>query len=848
MLNINRAGATSTFLGGLTAAGLASSQGLTLTGGNIHYPSANFVLQSEGNLGIGTTSPAGRLGVAGNIYFDANTITLASSSAPTLTISYQRVSTSTIPDTTINAWSIATSTTVMPIFSVHTFGGTGIASTTVPGRIGIGTTTPEARLSIQGTTAAHLGIAGIHEILTMNSETGGTHFGNRLIAYNSPRLIANTFVANFIRILDDSGLANTARGLEVQSGSGTTTAGVNTGIFSIGKTFGVQGITTGTAAGSLIPAGVFAESRSPTEGQALRVYTSTTTTADLALWFQEGTQNFQGTGLKMNFGKGTGAFQGAFLNLQTNDVTQLIATTPGSIGIGTSSPFYATSSVANVSTHRGIHVHSGAMMTGKQFPMLLLDTDAASSAGNNWFIASRSDIDAAGGGDFEFAVDTAGTIYADNGTITTPADYAELFPAADSGGLEPGDLVSADGSSLSRLVQKSAGVPYDPRILGIVSTKPGFVAGYDINGGSDGGVVVALAGRVPVKVSTEGGEIKSGDRLTSSSIAGVAMKATTSGMTIGVALEPYDGAQYLSEGTIGVETNELTESGVKKLIKKLFKMPWSSFGGEEVKQEVREVVGEDTVTTSTTTVVVPQPGLGLEATVASGQTVKVGKILAFVNLTWVKLDPAVPQLASGALTPGPDNAWSVDQQSGKVNVGFFGNINLQGNNILDVGQIAGLFGKWRIDESGKLMAEEVQAKRGAFEESLEVGTQAKPTGITIYDEASGSPYCIRVSQGVVQSSPGKCVVNATLLTTPSDIESSAGVADTPAPTPADESPSEIPTQADILPTAPSDQTPAEAEPSETPSPAESPDEPEAVTPPPEAIPTPTDGADIISVE
>jgi len=47
-----------------------------------------------------------------------------------------------------------------------------------------------------------------------------------------------------------------------------------------------------------------------------------------------------------------------------------------------------------------------------------------------------------------------------------------------------------------------------------------------------------LVGRVPTKVSLENGPIRPGDLITSSSQAGVGMKATKPGRVIGVALEP----------------------------------------------------------------------------------------------------------------------------------------------------------------------------------------------------------------------------------------------------------------------------------------------------------------------
>ena len=54
---------------------------------------------------------------------------------------------------------------------------------------------------------------------------------------------------------------------------------------------------------------------------------------------------------------------------------------------------------------------------------------------------------------------------------------------------------------------------------------------------------VALAGRVPVKVDTQFGDIRAGDSLAPSPIAGVAMKATAAGPVIGTALEGFSGGR-----------------------------------------------------------------------------------------------------------------------------------------------------------------------------------------------------------------------------------------------------------------------------------------------------------------
>ncbi|HWB39177.1 MAG TPA: hypothetical protein VG604_02935, partial [Candidatus Saccharimonadales bacterium] len=117
------------------------------------------------------------------------------------------------------------------------------------------------------------------------------------------------------------------------------------------------------------------------------------------------------------------------------------------------------------------------------------------------------------------------------------ADYAETYYSA-SGDIDPGTVVVSDPTIKAGV--KSSTTPYQNGLMGIVSTQPGEIVGDGTNSGTP--VALALAGRVPVKVSTENGPIKAGDYLTSSSTPGVAMKATKAGNVIGTAMENYDAA------------------------------------------------------------------------------------------------------------------------------------------------------------------------------------------------------------------------------------------------------------------------------------------------------------------
>lgn len=79
------------------------------------------------------------------------------------------------------------------------------------------------------------------------------------------------------------------------------------------------------------------------------------------------------------------------------------------------------------------------------------------------------------------------------------------------------------------------------QLVGVVSSVPSKLMGFDITKYAQHPQPIALSGRVPVKVTSLNGPIKSGDLLAASSIPGVAMRATKAGQTVGSALEDYDG-------------------------------------------------------------------------------------------------------------------------------------------------------------------------------------------------------------------------------------------------------------------------------------------------------------------
>jgi hypothetical protein len=122
--------------------------------------------------------------------------------------------------------------------------------------------------------------------------------------------------------------------------------------------------------------------------------------------------------------------------------------------------------------------------------------------------------------------------------VATSAQYADLaekyMPDAE---YEPGTLVVFGGTEEVTV----SDVVADNRVCGIISTNPAYM----MNSGLEGGVYIALAGRVPCKVI---GKIKKGDLLVASGMPGVATSINNVfgpnhkeiGTIVGKAIQSYD--------------------------------------------------------------------------------------------------------------------------------------------------------------------------------------------------------------------------------------------------------------------------------------------------------------------
>ncbi len=223
------------------------------------------------------------------------------------------------------------------------------------------------------------------------------------------------------------------------------------------------------------------------------------------------------------------------------------------------------------------------------------------------------------------------------GTSTNPGDLAERVDIAMDDTVEPGDVMMVDGSAPDTY-RRSTGA-YEQSVAGVISTNPTIVVG---NGRTDYTAVLAMVGRVPIKVSDENGAVSRGDLLVSASRVGYAMK-----------YDPTKDKDNRVVGIIGLALESLPPSSSGKILA-LVRTGWVYNRDEDIKK-LRNNIEQ----------VALSQGIDLDA----------------------------------AANPESLNIESTNNQL----VYSGGNLNLQNHSLISVSSIIGSSNKWRIDEFGNLV-------------------------------------------------------------------------------------------------------------------------------------------------
>jgi hypothetical protein len=142
-------------------------------------------------------------------------------------------------------------------------------------------------------------------------------------------------------------------------------------------------------------------------------------------------------------------------------------------------------------------------------------------------------------------IDQTGKGFFNGGTQVGGADVAEYFDVEGNRRAYEACDVLVISQNADRKVEKSS-TPYSTLVAGVFATKPGVLL-TEKNAEKDQleqMVPMGVIGVIPTKVCLEGGAIKRGDLIVTSSVPGVAMKADPDkvkvGQVIGKALQDYN--------------------------------------------------------------------------------------------------------------------------------------------------------------------------------------------------------------------------------------------------------------------------------------------------------------------
>lgn len=256
--------------------------------------------------------------------------------------------------------------------------------------------------------------------------------------------------------------------------------------------------------------------------------------------------SFQTTSEAIN-GGGTVNVVPKFIQDGTVIGNSIISETDGRVGIGVDAPFFDFEVNGSVllGNFEGLFVDLGGQVgigTTSPDPTVLLDVRGGAIIDGTLQVSGDVEVTGrvqASAGFNGLCTDDIEEQFIED--ITCNQDLAEAYFSAEA--TEPGDLLILTTNQAATVRRSSQ--PYDPMLVGVVSTNPGLLFDHgqtSLSGDNSGRIsetqtIVALTGRVPVKVSIENGPIQIGDPITSSSQTGRGMKAIQAGKIIGYALE-----------------------------------------------------------------------------------------------------------------------------------------------------------------------------------------------------------------------------------------------------------------------------------------------------------------------
>ncbi|MFO0762139.1 MAG: hypothetical protein U0359_37215 [Byssovorax sp.] len=233
----------------------------------------------------------------------------------------------------------------------------------------------------------------------------------------------------------------------------------------------------------------------------------------------------------------------------------------GNVGIGTTSPkarLHVAGGDIQIDDTHAVRGEGGRWLLGAIANSSTLSVGSLEPDVVGWNIefnanATRMHIDATSGNVGVGTTTPTEKLHVEGNILATGTIKAMNFPdlaeniTAMTPSIGPGDVVVSDPERGEGILLAAG--PYSSTIIGVISTHPGILLNgepADLDSARPRDKLqrpLALAGRVPVKVTLEGGPIHPGDLLTSSSTPGHAMRANEPwrGGLIGTALTAFSG-------------------------------------------------------------------------------------------------------------------------------------------------------------------------------------------------------------------------------------------------------------------------------------------------------------------